>query len=147
MLGDLNKGEMISLLESQVTGRLGCHSDGETYVVPINYVYRNNAIYAHSGPGKKIDMLRRNPQVCFQVDQIKDIFSWKSVVLWGTFEELNGEERQQAMQGIIHRIMPLTYRPSQESSHGISSDVHQEIIVYKISIKEGTGRFEEHDEL
>ena len=147
MLGDLNKGEMIALLENQVIGRLGCHSDGETYVVPINYVYRNNAIYAHSGAGKKIDMLRHNKEVCFQVDEIKDTFSWKSVVVWGTFEELQGEERQQAMQGIIHRIMPLTYKPSQEVSHGISSGVHQQIIVYKINIKEGTGRFEAHNEL
>jgi len=147
MLGDLNKGQMIALLESQVIGRLACHSEGETYVVPINYVYRNNAIYAHSGPGKKINMLRSNGEVCFQVDQIKDTFSWKSVVLWGTFEELVGEERQQAMQGIIHRIMPLTYRPSQEVSHGIDSEAHQQIIVYKINIKEGTGRFEEHGEM
>jgi len=147
MLGDLNKGEIISLLESQVIGRLGCHQDGETYIVPINYVYRNNAIYAHSGPGKKIDMLRADPRVCFQVDQIADIFKWKSVILWGTFKELQGEERQQAMQGIIYRIMPLTYRPSQETSHGIDAGAHQNIIVYKINIKEGTGRFEEHTEL
>ena len=36
MLGDLNKKELIDLLESQVFGRLGCSVDGETYIVPIN---------------------------------------------------------------------------------------------------------------
>lgn len=146
MLGNLNKREIIDLLESQVFGRLGCHADGETYVVPVNYVYRNDAIYAHTGQGKKLDMLRKNPKVCFQVDEISDTFRWKSVIVWGTFQELTGEERQQAMQGIIHRIMPLTDNPSQHSSHGIPEDQQTSIIVFKIPIVEGTGRFESHDQ-
>ena len=49
MLGELNKKEILDLVENQVIGRLGCYADGETYIVPINYVYRNNAIYLHSG--------------------------------------------------------------------------------------------------
>ena len=81
MLGDLNKKELIDLLESQVFGRLGCSVNDETYIVPINYVYRNNAIYAHSGNGKKIEMMRTNPKVCFQVDEILDTFRWKSASL------------------------------------------------------------------
>src|SRR5690606_7700196 len=120
MLGELNKREIIDLLESQFFGRLGCHLNGETYIVPINYVYRKDAIYAHSGEGKKIEMLRVNPRVCFQVDQIENMFEWKSVILWGIFEELKGEERQQAMQGLILRIMPNTNNPARDPSHAIS---------------------------
>lgn len=145
MLGELNKRQLIDILERQVIGRLGCHANGETYIVPVNYVYRDNAIYAHSGNGKKIEMMRANPKVCFQVDEIIDTFRWKSGILWGTYEELFGEERQQAMQGIIHKIMPLTNKPSQEPSHGIDPNKHQNIIVYKIELTEVTGRFETHD--
>lgn len=145
MLGDLNKREIIDLLERQVIGRLGCHADGETYVVPVNYVYRNHAIYAHTGSGKKLDMMRKNPKVCFQVDEISDTFRWKSVILWGTFQELTGEERQQAMQGIIHRIMPLT-DGGQRSSHAIPDDQQTSIVVFKIPVAEGTGRFESHEQ-
>lgn len=145
MLGDLNKRALIDMLDRQVIGRLGCHANGETYIVPINYVYRDNAVYAHSGNGKKIEMMRINPKVCFQVDEIADTFRWKSAILWGDFVELTGEERQQAMQGIIHRIMPLTSRPSEEPSHGIPSNEHQDIIVYKIELTAVTGKFESHD--
>jgi nitroimidazol reductase NimA-like FMN-containing flavoprotein (pyridoxamine 5'-phosphate oxidase superfamily) len=119
MLGELNKREIIDFLESQFIGRLGCHLDGETYIVPINYVYQNNAIYAHSGDGKKITMLRANPRVCFQVDKIDNMFNWKSAILWGTFEELKGQERQQVMQGLILRIMPKTDEVGREPSHAI----------------------------
>ncbi len=145
MLGDLNKKELIDLLESQVFGRLGCSIDGMTYIVPINYVYRNNAIYAHSGNGKKIEMMRANPKVCFQVDEILDTFRWKSAILWGDFIELQDEERQQAMQGIIHRIMPLTDRPTEQPSHGIQPEKHNDIIVFKIEISKVTGKSETHD--
>ena len=145
MLGDLNKKELIDLLESQVFGRLGCAVDGETYIVPINYVYRNNAIYAHSGNGKKIEMMRANPKVCFQVDEILDTFRWKSAILLGDFIELEDEERQQVMQGIIHRIMPLTDRPTEQTSHGIKPEEQTNIVVFKIEISKVTGKFETHD--
>src|SRR5690606_37549403 len=112
MLGELNKREIIDLLESQFIGRLGCHLNGETYIVPINYVYHNNAIYAHSGEGKKLEMLRANPRACFQVDEIDNMLEWKSVILWGSFEELKGVERQQVMHGLILRIMPNINHPA-----------------------------------
>ena len=146
MLGDLGKKQIMDLLRRQVIGRVGCHVNGETYIVPINYIYNNDAIYAHSGNGKKIEMMRQNPKVCFQVDEITDTFRWQSAILWGTFEELNGLERQQAMQGIIHRIMPLANRSSEESSHGIDIDLHTNLIVYRIRITEATGRFESHED-
>lgn len=145
MLGDLSKRQLIDILERQVIGRLGCHAEGQTYIVPINYVYRDNAIYGHSANGKKIEMMRSNPKVCFQVDEIKDSFRWQSAILWGEFSELKGEERQQAMQGIIHRIMPLTDRPGEDPSHGIETEKHNELIVYKIALTKVTGKFESHD--
>lgn len=145
MLGDLNKKELIDLLESQVFGRLACSNDGETYVVPINYVYRDNAIYAHSGNGKKIEMMRANPKVCFQVDEIVDTFTWKSAILFGDFIELKGQERQQVMQGIIQRIMPLTDKPTEQTSHAIQPELHTNIVVFKIEIAKATGRFEAHE--
>lgn len=144
MLGELNKKEILDLVENQVIGRLGCYADGETYIVPINYVYRNNAIYLHSGKGKKVNMMRSNPKVCFQIDEIKDTFRWRSAIIWGNYIELNGEERQQAMQGIIHRIMPLTDRPSQEPSHGIKPELQDDIIVFKIELTNISGRYESH---
>lgn len=146
MLGELNKKEITQLLEEQGIGRIGCHVKGETYIVPVNYVYKDGFIYAHSGAGKKIEMMRENPNICFQVDQIADTFQWRSVILWGTYEELSGEQRQQVMQALIHRIMPLTTKPTQEPSHAISAEFQDNLIVYRIKVNYGSGRFESHIE-
>lgn len=145
MLGELSKREIIDFLNRRVYGRLGCSTADETYVVPVNFVFRNDAIYAHSGVGKKIKMMRENPNVCFLVDDIVDTFTWKSVVIQGVYKELEAEERQQAMQGIIHKIMPLTYKPSQEPSHGIPDNERDNLIVFKIDVIDITGRYEVHN--
>jgi len=148
MLGKLEQPEIEAVLNQQVTGRLGCHAQGITYIVPVNYVYKNGVIYAHSGPGMKIEMMRKNPKVCFEVDEIKSIFSWRSVIAWGKFEEITDiQEQEQAMQSLIHRIMPLVEHPAGHPSHGITANEYDigdkiDLIVYKITIDKITGRFE-----
>ncbi|MGN6179890.1 MAG: pyridoxamine 5'-phosphate oxidase family protein [Mucilaginibacter sp.] len=149
MLGTLNEQEIIALLSKQITGYLACSLQGESYLVPVNYVYKNNAIYAHSGPGKKIDIMRQNPKVCFTIAEIESIFRWKSVICQGAFEEIiNPEEKQQAMQLLTHHIMPYVQSPEGHASHGIGPEKEIgstiDLILYKIVINEKSGRFE-HD--
>lgn len=149
MLGKLSETEVERLLKEQVVGRIACQSKGEIYLVPINYVYRDGCVYGHSGEGKKIRMMRENPNVCFEIDDIRSIFQWKSVIARGKYEEITDfDEKQQAMQGIIHRIMPLVTDPEGHPSHGITekdSDVGTsvELVVYRIRLEEITGRFEQ----
>lgn len=39
--------------------------DGSPYVLPFNFGYKDGKLYLHSGPeGKKIDVWKKNPQVC-----------------------------------------------------------------------------------
>jgi nitroimidazol reductase NimA-like FMN-containing flavoprotein (pyridoxamine 5'-phosphate oxidase superfamily) len=150
MLGELNELQIDALLKQQVTGRIACHASGVTYIVPVNYVYDGTSIYGHSSKGKKIEMMRENPEVCFEVDEIQTIFRWKSVIAWGKFEEVTDmAERQRIMQALIHRIMPLSESPGNHPSHGIienDSDIGIEIelIVYKIVLTKKTGRFEKN---
>ncbi|MCD0487825.1 pyridoxamine 5'-phosphate oxidase family protein [Pedobacter sp. MC2016-14] len=148
MLGELNENQIEDLLKQQATGRLGCHAHGITYVVPINYVYRDGCIYGHSAIGKKIQMLRNNPEVCFQVDIIESLVKWQSVIAWGTYQEItNRKELQKAMHEIISHIMPLMSDTEGHPSHGITeseSDVggSVDLILYKIPLNKKTGRFE-----
>ena len=149
MLGELNEQQIDALLKEQVTGRIACHANGVTYIIPVNYVFDGTYIYGHSSAGKKIEMMRHNPQVCFEVDEIQSIFKWRSVVAWGKFEEVTDiAEKQRIMQGIIHRIMPLSVNPTNHPSHGITENegdvgVDVELIVYRIAITKKTGRFEQ----
>lgn len=148
MLGELSKEQVENLLKELPIGRIGCHSDGITYIVPVNYVYDGINLYAHSAKGMKIDMMRKNPEVCFQADAITSLQNWESVICWGKFEEITDMlEREHAMQKIINRVMPLMQGAAAQPSHGFTRDASEvgdevELILYRIILTKKTGRFE-----
>jgi len=150
MLGALNEDQIETLLRELPVGRIGCHADGITYVVPVNYIYDGISLYAHSAKGMKIDMMRKNPEVCFQADAITSLQNWESVICWGKFEEITDMlEREHAMQKIINRVMPLMQGENAQPSHGFTSDASEigfevELILYKIILSKKTGRFEKN---
>ena len=148
MLRELNDTQIEALLEDQVIGRIGCHSAETMYVVPVNYVYDGTNIYCHSAQGMKIDMMRKNPQACFEVDKIKDVTNWESVIAWGKFEEITDmDEKQKVLQKLVDRVTPYIMDDSVTREHGFvdeESDVGTtvELIMYKIIVTKKTGRFE-----
>ena len=148
MLGKLNDEQIDSLLKDLPVGRIGCHADGITYIVSVNYFYDGINIFAHSANGMKIDIMRKNPEVCFQADAITSLQNWESVICWGRFEEItNMLEREHAMQKIINKVMPLIKGETAQPSHGFTTDASDvgfdmELILYKIVLTKKTGRFE-----
>lgn len=149
MIGRLSQQQIEEVLESNFLGRIGCGSDDRIYVVPINYVYDKKGIIAHSVHGMKIDMMRKNPKVCFEVDEMKDFTNWRSVVAWGEYQELTDErERYTAMKLFIDRMMRLkiseTAIPPETSGNRVHprSPGNIKPVIYRIVLLEKTGRYE-----
>lgn len=151
MIGQLTAEDIDVLLKQQLVGRIGCHAKGVTYVVPISYVYDDGNLYAHTIEGMKVDMMRRNPKICFQADDTRDLSNWQSVVLWGEFEELTQEpERTLALKKLTERRLPII---SSETMHLTSQWPFQDEdiskitgVVFRIRVTERTGRFEKSTE-
>ena len=66
-----SKKKMIDFLNSQPAGRIASiDKDGYPQVIPMNFVHADGVIYMHSHPfGEKLENIRRNPNVGFEVDQ------------------------------------------------------------------------------
>ncbi|MCH5720837.1 pyridoxamine 5'-phosphate oxidase family protein [Niabella hibiscisoli] len=106
MLRELNKNEIKNILQKMMFGHIGCHADGVTYIVPICYAYDNECIFCRTSEGLKLRLLRENPAVCFQVENIDTILKWESVVCWGTFHELSQkDERMEAIRVLQQRVL------------------------------------------
>ena len=90
MQADLDREHAELLLKTHDFGRIGCCGDNRPYVVPISYVYEDGCIYGHTNDGKKLKVMRENPFVCFEVDEIESFLRWRSVICTGRFEELHG---------------------------------------------------------
>lgn len=150
MVGDLSESELDELLATASHGHLGCHAGGRTYIVPIGYAYVDGNFVGQTTPGLKVEMMRENPEVCVQVDEIRSLVDWRSAVVWGRFEELDGAERAAAMGALIDRY-GSEFGESQAVRQGREVvpprlDGHPEpLVVYRIRIREKTGRYEKPD--
>jgi nitroimidazol reductase NimA-like FMN-containing flavoprotein (pyridoxamine 5'-phosphate oxidase superfamily) len=147
MIGFMNKIQIDHLLQSEVVGRIGCSAEGKVYVVPITYVFDGKNIYGHTSVGLKVDMMRVNPHVCFEVDHIENLANWQSVVAWGMYEELQGKDAEAALQQIVNRVHPFISSETSVPRHGLDNpqalvSPHIEVVVFKIKITETTGKFE-----
>jgi len=66
-----SKDKIIGFLNQQETGRIcSIDKDGYPQIIPMNFVYKNDAIYMHSHiKGEKLENIAKNPKVGFEVDQ------------------------------------------------------------------------------
>ncbi len=148
MLGELTKKEIEDVLMSNVVGRIGCSSQQKIYVVPVTYAYDGESIIGHTVEGMKINFLRENPECCFEVDDIKNLYDWVSVIVWGTFEELKAEEAARGSDFLIKRISPIVSGGAGQPHRmgplptGRQATFEKNPIIYRIRIKEKSGRFE-----
>ena len=152
MIGKLTGEQIEELLKENVLGHIGCTDGKKTYVVPVNYAYDGKFIIANSLIGMKIEMMRKNPQVCFEVDEMKSFTNWKSVIVWGEYQELTDErDRYYAMKHFVDRMIHLKISKSaipaetsekMEHPHSLGN---MKPIIYRIVITEKTGRFENEE--
>lgn len=150
MVGTLSQSQMDELLFRNAAGRIGCHDGDHVYVVPVSYAYNEKYIIAHSREGLKIEMMRKNPKVCFEVDEIYDLGVWKSVIAQGTFEEITDErERYYAMKFLVSRLKHLKVGETARLPHMVlegagEEDIPAELrpIIYRIRLDSMTGRYE-----
>lgn len=147
MLGTLNKYQIDFLLRSEMIGRIGCSAEGMTYVVPITFVYDGKNILAHTREGLKVEMMRKNPAVCFEVDHVENMANWQSAIVQGRYEELKGNEAEEALQLLVNRLHPIINSETMVPRHAlalhktpITHDI--KMVVFRIVIDEVSGKFE-----
>lgn len=131
----LDEDGIESLLRSALVGRIACcaHDGDRPYLVPIPFGYDGEAVYSISGPGRKLDIMRAQPAVAFEVDEVIAEDRWRSVVADGEFEEITEpDERQRAIEIV-------------QPANGVAS-VSPAMIVYRIRLTRKSGRFEVPDE-
>jgi len=113
-------------------------------VVPLCFGYEDNALYFHCGSeGHKIDILRKNNNVCFEVDidcelieaekACKWTMKYKSVIGFGkaVFME-DAELKRKALDVIMQQYSKGTFEYPQ--------DVMNKTTIIKVEIESMTGK-------
>ncbi|SRR5579875_703604 len=137
MSDELTDGEIDQLLRRQRVGRIGSTAVGHVEITPIVYGYDGTMIYGHSRFGRKIQYMRGNSEVCFEVEEIVDPTSWRVVMLHGTYEELSDlRDRDKAMRLILAQGGGGPESTAAQVEHG------EELVIYQIRIDRRSGHYE-----
>ncbi len=123
------------LLHDSLVGRIACcdqnpESSPRPYLVPLAYGYDGESVYTFSNPGRKIEIMRAQPLVSFEVDHAIAEDRWESVIAEGTYEELTTDVGRQLAHDVLFSGRPEIppFSPGQ--------------IVYRLRLTKKTGRFE-----
>ena len=102
----MSKHKCFSLLEKAVYGRLAtCGETNQPYITPVNFVLDDENIYFHCGfKGKKLDNIKNNSRVCFEVSRHGKLYAapsaknfsmrfW-SILIFGRASQVSDENRK-----------------------------------------------------
>ena len=80
-----DKEELEQVIMKAEVCRLGMIDGDEPYVVPMNFGYRDGALFFHCArEGRKLDILRRNPKVCFELEGDACLVRGESACRWSS---------------------------------------------------------------
>ena len=79
-----SKEEIESVIKKALVCRLGMADENRPYIVPLSFGYRDGSLFFHSAKeGKKLDIIRKNNKVCFEIDTDHEIAESEKACKWG----------------------------------------------------------------
>jgi hypothetical protein len=140
-----DSGEIESIIHKASLCRLAMADGERPYVVPLSFGYRDNTLYFHSArEGKKLDILRKNDKVCFEIDVDQELVSGESPCKWSMkYRSVIGfgraslvddpESKEKALDVIMEHYG--AERPFEYHEKGF-----EKAIIIKVDIKSMTGK-------
>jgi len=124
-------------------GRLACAHNDQPYVVPLNFTFDGSAyLYGFTTLGQKVEWMRSNPRVCFEIDEVDNHNQWSSVIVFGRYEELPDTPeyetpRRHAYEFLQQRVM--WWEPAYISQAHIDNPHSLVPVFFRIKIEKVTG--------
>lgn len=139
---ELSRSEIDDILGRNQVGRIGYARDGKMEIRPVHYVYSGGWLYGRTSEGTTYDALGRTAYhwwpVVFEVDEVEELFRWRSVLVRGGFYVIPSEgavfERETWMKalGLLRTLLPETLRDS--------DPMPDRSVLFRIAVQEATGR-------
>ena len=141
----MSQHQIEELLNRAEVGHLATLGPEGPYLVPLHFLYREGALYFHCGlKGRKLDNLKKDPRVCFQVGEMSAIIPhelpckfntrYASVLMEGRAEVLTDEEEKLSL------LTDLAEKYKKEAVGSLSPEVAAKTLVVKITPQRVSGK-------
>ncbi len=140
-----DQAEILAIMKEAPVCRLGFSDEGTPYVVPMNFGLGENCIYLHcAGAGRKLDIIRKNDKVCFEMDLLREIRQGSTACGWGArYESVIGFGRAVLVKNPDEKRAALDRIMDHYGAQGPFSyedDVLAKTEVIRIAIESVTGK-------
>lgn len=139
---DLAAEESEALLKRSRVGHVACSQASQPYVTPFSFAYDGTYIYSFATVGRKIAALRANPLICIAVEEIVDFQQWKSVLVFGHYQEMPDTAEFRSSLEAAHDLLS---KSAEWWEPGYAKTVHEgvvrplEVVWFRVLIHEITG--------
>jgi uncharacterized protein len=131
--------ECEAILSRNHVGRLAYARKNHIDITPVHYVYADGWIYGRTSAGAKRDLLGpRWWPVAFEVDEVENLFRWRSVVVRGGFYSL--DPRLSAADEEVWRKAVEVLRTLVPETLGENDPVPERTVVFRIALQDVSGR-------
>ncbi len=110
----MSEAACLALLHRHSVGRMAHTFHDRVDITPIHYVFADGWIFARTSHGAKMETIAHSPWVAFEVDEVEEVFEWRSVVVHGTVHlmprdgsPLDVEHWRRGIE-LLRRIVPAT---------------------------------------
>lgn len=139
-----DKHELEDIIRRARVCRIALSDGNEPYVVPMNFGYRDGVLYLHCAPeGKKIDILKQNDRVCFEMDIDGGPVPGETPCQWGMrYESVIGYGRAQFVEERAEKIKALGCIMEQytQGPHAFSPEAVDKVTVLRIPVAQLSGK-------
>jgi nitroimidazol reductase NimA-like FMN-containing flavoprotein (pyridoxamine 5'-phosphate oxidase superfamily) len=139
-----DRAEMEDILSRDRVCVLGLVDAGKPYTVPLNYGYKDGCLYIHSAlEGRKVDILRRNPDVSFCVYVDEELVQGDKACAWGTkYRSVMGTGRAELLESPEEKLDGLKVIVQHFGGPADSLDLERvaKVLIIKVRIGEMTGK-------
>lgn len=133
------KSEIEKIIKDAEFCRIALSNGNEPYIIPMNFGYKDDCVYLHSAKeGKKLDIIKANNNVCFQVECQVELLKDEKPCGWGAryycvigfgkatiIDDI--DEKRRALDIIMEKY---TERPS----HEYSEDALNKVLAIKVEL-------------
>jgi nitroimidazol reductase NimA-like FMN-containing flavoprotein (pyridoxamine 5'-phosphate oxidase superfamily) len=109
-----------ALLTRSHTGRIAYSFNDRVDVEPVHYVYEAPWIFGRTSAGAKILTLAHNQWCAFEVDEVRGLFDWESVVVKGPFSAVGSPQAtwdRDTAVAALRRLIPATFTEADPTPH------------------------------
>lgn len=139
---EMSNAECCEVLRREKVGRLACAHNNQPYVIPIYFAFDGNYIYGFTTVGQKVEWMRSNELVCFEMDHIENEHEWVSIVVFGRYEELPDTLQCQGARAQAYKYLgkrAMWWEPAYMSEKHRDQPHALTPVFYRIHIQEMTG--------